>query len=148
MSLFLLDGIFLSGVVVGTLVGAAITAPVTYLIIHSPQKSTSIEAFYKGKQAAIKEISMERLADFRQEGIIRKRYYLVIQERLMHNGLPMSPFWEHKFLISDKLDQSDVLVITEGLSSIAEKLLSISELKSAALGLIRKRFAKAASAAK
>src|SRR5438309_11004790 len=107
--MIVLDRDLLVGLGLGVLTGAAIAVPITYWALMPSKNLNSLQAFYKGKEAAFKEITMERIPGCTQEGIVRKKYYLVIRERLLNNNLPMSPFWEHKFLTAEKLDKDDLL---------------------------------------
>lgn len=85
---------------------------------------------------------MERIPAFTEEGIIRKKYYLVIQERLLHNNLPMSPFWVHKLPLSERLDKDDLVAVTTALTTVADKILGLADLKAMALRRIQSKSGK------
>jgi hypothetical protein len=91
------DSFFLAGLGIGAIAGGGLV----YLTLLPHTKLKTLEASIEARKAAFGEISMERIPGFKQEGILRKRYYLVIQERLLNNKLPISPFWEYKFLVSE-----------------------------------------------
>jgi hypothetical protein len=147
-SMLFSNGDFLAGLGLGALGGGAVSAAIAYWAMVSSTKLRALQAFYDGKQAVLSELRMERIVDHREEGIVRKKYYLVIQERLLNNGLPMSPFWEHKFLISDKLNRDDLLALTNTLATVADKILGLADLRTMASELLKGRAGGALSTKK
>jgi hypothetical protein len=141
-------GHFLSGLAAGVLTGGVIATLITYWLLMPSSRLRSLQAFYEGKQAALSEISMERIVNIRQKGIVRKTRCLVIQERLLNNKLPMSPFWEHEFLIVERLDGDDLAAITGALATVADRILGLADLRTMVLELIKARVGKKLDARK
>ena len=136
-SMLFSNGDFLAGFGLGALGGGTVSGAIAYWATVSSKKLSSLQAFYDGKQAVLSELRIERIVDHREEDIIRKKYYLVIQERLLNNGFPMSPFWEYKFLINEKLNRDDLLALTNALATVADKILGLSDLRAMALELVK-----------
>jgi hypothetical protein len=129
----ILGGSFLTGLGIGAIVGGS----VVYFALLPHIKLKSLQASIEARKAAWGEITMDRIPGFRQEGIVRKRYYLVIQERLLNNKLPISPFWEYKFLVSERLDPDDLTAVTNTLATVADKILGLADIKQVVLDMIK-----------
>jgi hypothetical protein len=128
--------VFLGGLAVATLSGGAVGGSVTYLLAR---RLFSFEFFYKGKESALNEMRLERIPSSAQKGVFRKKYYLVIQERLLFKSLPISPWWEHRLQVSEMLDKDEINAVAKALTSVADKLLEFADLKKMALKAIGER---------
>jgi hypothetical protein len=129
----ILDGSLLTGLGIGAIAGGSLV----YFALLPHIKLKSLEASIEGRKAALGEITMDRIPGIRQEGIVRKKYYLVIQERLLNNKLPISPFWEYKFLVSERLDPDDLTAVTNTLATVADKILGLADIKKVVLDVIK-----------
>jgi hypothetical protein len=127
----------LHGIVLGVIFGAAIAALITYFATVHFTESSSVRAFYEGKEAALGELRMERFVDTSEEGIIRKKHYLVIRERLVYKNIPISPFWEHQLLTNEKLDKEALDALTHTLANVADKLLGLADFRKMALEALK-----------
>jgi hypothetical protein len=117
------------GLALGLLLGAAIAAPATYILTTKFKKLSVAIAFYEGREAGLKEFRVDRVVTPREEGRIWKDYFLVISERLTLHDMPVSPFWEHKIAVAQKLDTKTIQELTECLTKVADKLLGQAGLR-------------------
>jgi len=130
---------FFEGVGLGLLVGVVSATAIAYVLASRFIELKSKVAFYEGKEAAFHEFHIERHPYTVQEGIFRKKYYLLIKERLMLKDIPLSPFWEHKILVAENLDSEAINAVTNALANVADKLLGISDLRKIVLDVLATR---------
>lgn len=131
------DSAFSAGLILGFIAGATIAGLVAYLALVPRMKLRFREGVDEGKQAALGNISMERIPDIACERFVRKKYYLVIRERLLNNNLPISPFWEYKFLLAERLDTDELNAVKDALSTMADRVLGLADLKATVFRLIK-----------
>lgn len=113
--------------------GAAI--PLTYLwTVHRKRlnafeqtlRAERAEAFQQGKDDAMGGFSFERLESTARRGIIWKSTSRVVSERILLNGIPITPFYEYAVQIDETLDPkelghvADAVRISMGLPALTE----------------------------
>ncbi|MFZ0663715.1 MAG: hypothetical protein WAM66_13550 [Acidobacteriaceae bacterium] len=117
------------------LVGFGIAIPLTYLwAVHRHRlnafeetlRAERVEAFQQGKDDAMRGFSFERLESTARRGIIWKSTSRVVSERILLNGIPITPFYEYSVQIDETLDPkelghvADAVRISMGLPALAE----------------------------
>jgi hypothetical protein len=89
-------------------------------------KSEKAASFQQGKEAAIQGLSFEQTVCNSRRGIIWKSTYKVVSERVLLNGIPITPFYEYAVQIDESLDPkelghvADAVRVSMGLPSLAE----------------------------
>lgn len=121
--------------VVWFLIGFGAAIPLTYLwTVHNRRlnafeekmKAETTEAFQRGKDAALDSLTFERLESTSRRGIIWKSTSRVVSERMLLNGIPITPFYEYAVQIDETLDPkelghvADAVRVSMGLPAITE----------------------------
>lgn len=121
--------------VVWFLIGFGAAIPLTYLwTVHHRRlnafeeklKAETTEAFQRGKDAAIQGLTFERLESTSRRGIIWKSTSRVVSERMLLNGIPITPFYEYAVQIDETLDPkelghvADAVRMSMGLPTLSE----------------------------
>jgi hypothetical protein len=116
-------------------VGAGAAIPLTYLwTLHSRRlnaieerlRAEKAESYQRGKDAALEGLTFERFESTSRRGIIWKSTSRVVSERVMLNGIPITPFYEYAIQIDETLDPkelghvADAVRVSMGLPSLAE----------------------------
>jgi hypothetical protein len=127
--------------------GFGVAIPLTYLwTVHRRRlnafeetlRSEKAESFQQGKDAAMQGLTFERFESTSRRGIIWKNTSRVVSERVLLNGIPITPFYEYAVQIDETLDPkelghvADAVRVSMGLPSISEmgvKALTAKALK-------------------
>lgn len=103
--------------VVWFVVGFGMAVPLTYLwTVHHKRlnaftetlRAERVEAFQRGKDDAMQGFSFERLESTSRRGIIWKSTSRVVSERILMNGIPITPFYEYSVQIDETLDPKEL----------------------------------------
>lgn len=103
--------------VVWFVVGFGVAVPLTYLwTVHRKRlnafaetlRAEKAEAFQRGKDEAMQGFSFERLESTARRGIIWKSTSRVVSERILMNGIPITPFYEYSVQIDETLDPKEL----------------------------------------
>ncbi len=103
--------------VVWFVVGFGAAVPLTYLwtvhhkrlnAIEERLRAEKAEAFQQGKDDAMRGFSFERLESTSRRGIIWKSTSRVVSERMLMNGIPITPFYEYAVQIDETLDPKEL----------------------------------------
>lgn len=115
--------------------GFGIAVPLTYLwTVHRRRlnafeetlKAATVEAFQRGKDEAMRGFTFEQSVCNSRRGIIWKSTHKVVSERVLLNGIPITPFYEYAVQIDETLDPSELghvanaVRISMGLPSLSE----------------------------
>jgi hypothetical protein len=107
----------------GVLLGMLIVAPVAYFL---------------GKDAAFAEFKLDQLPPLlTNEGLVRKKFYVTLQERLIYKGIPL-PWWTTKIPVGEKLDEASLTALAKAASIVASISMQPADLK----GLVMKIIAR------
>ena len=71
-------------------------------------KAETAEAFQRGKDAAIAGLTFERLESTSRRGLIWKSTSRVVSERMLLNGIPITPFYEYAIQVDETLDPKEL----------------------------------------
>lgn len=117
------------------LVGIGIAIPATYVwtlhyrrlnAFEETLKAEKAISFQQGKEAAIQGLTFEQTVSNSRRGLIWKSTYKVVSERVLLNGIPITPFYEYAVQIDESLDPkelghvADAVRITMGLPALSE----------------------------
>jgi hypothetical protein len=115
--------------------GFGTAIPMTYLwTVHHRRlnafeerlRSEKAESFQQGKDAAMQGLTFERFESTSRRGIIWKNTSRVFSERVLLNGIPITPFYEYAVQIDESLDPkelghvADAVRVSMGLPALAE----------------------------
>ena len=121
--------------VVWFVVGFGVAVPLTFLwTVHHKRlnafsetlRAEKAEAFQRGKDDAMHGFSFERLESTARRGIIWKSTSRVVSERILMNGIPITPFYEYSVQIDETLDPkelghvADAVRVSMGLPALTE----------------------------
>lgn len=117
------------------LVGIGIAIPATYVwtlhyrrlnAFEETLKAEKAISFQQGKDAAIQGLTFEQTVSNSRRGLIWKSTYKVVSERVLLNGIPITPFYEYAVQIDESLDPkelghvADAVRITMGLPALSD----------------------------
>jgi hypothetical protein len=123
----------------GMLLGGAVGALVAKLLLRAALwegKYREERAYNDGRQAALSEIRVERIPLNTRQGIVFKKRFFVLQERLTLHGLPICPFHEHKFLVAEELDEKELKAVSEAFAAVAANILSVADVRGMVLNVL------------
>jgi hypothetical protein len=107
----------------GILLGMLIAAPFTYIwtsrkfakeetdlaiqgaIANVEKQIFALEGYIKGQDATLAEFKLEQIPLQTNEGLLRKRFYVTLRERLVYKGIPL-PWWITKIPVGEKARRS------------------------------------------
>ena len=116
-------------------VGFCAAIPMTYLwTVHHKRlnafeerlKAARVESFQEGKDEAMRGFTYEQSVCNSRRGIIWKSTHKVVSERIMLNGIPITPFYEYSVQIDETLDPkelghvADFVRVSMGLPALSE----------------------------
>jgi hypothetical protein len=117
-------------------IGFGTAIPLTYLwTVHHKRlnaftetlRAEKAEAFHQGKDDAMRGFSFERLESTARRGIIWKSTSRVVSERILLNGIPITPFYEYAVQIDESLDPKELWHVADAVR-ISMALPALSEL--------------------
>lgn len=115
--------------------GFGVAVPLTYLwTVHNRRlnafeetlKAARAEAFQEGKDEAMRGFTYEQSVCNSRRGIIWKSTHKVVSERILLNGMPITPFYEYSVQIDETLDPkelghvADFVRVSMGLPALSE----------------------------
>ena len=111
----------------GVLLGMFIVAPVAYSL---------------GKDAALGEFKLDQLPPLlTNEGVLRKKVYVTLQERLIYKGLPL-PWWTTRIPVGEKLDEAGLTALAKAASIAATLSIQSADLKGLVMKIISRLLPK------
>lgn len=100
---------FVAGFVVGGAFAYLFTIHIKKLnAVDERLRAEKAESYHQGKLAAKEEISVERNEYIRRHGIFRKQKSMVISERIIFEGIPITPFYDHERPFDEHIDASEL----------------------------------------
>lgn len=117
------------------ILGFGIAVPLTYYwTVHHRRlnafeeklKAVKTEAFQAGKDEAMRGFTYEQSVCNSRRGIIWKSTHKVVSERILLNGIPITPFYEYSVQIDETLDPkelghvADFVRVSMGLPALSE----------------------------
>lgn len=132
-------------VLVGALIGAALGSLITYLLtsrfnlaVDQRIRAEKLESFEEGKIASREEIAVEREVYLRRKGMIKKVKSVVVSERILLGGLPITPFYEQERPFDEHLDADELGTAAD----VVRGLAGLPDLKKMGLRVIQKPLKK------
>jgi hypothetical protein len=125
----------------GILIGMLIATPFTYIwtsrnrdnentelvkrlaVAESKNQVFALEGYIKGQDSTLADFKFQQKLPIQtNEGILKKKFYVTLMERLEYRGIPL-PWWETKIPVSEKLDAASLDAIAK-VASVLSKLVA------------------------
>ncbi len=127
----------------GTLLGSAFTY---FLTIHFKKlnaieeriRAEKLESYHEGRIATKGELTVERNSYVKQKGIIHKVESVVITERILLEGIPITPFYEQEHRVDEHIDARELGLVADKIRVMA----GLPDLTKMGFGVIQKSLNK------
>lgn len=135
---------------IALVVGIGLGSIFTYFVTLHAKKLNAVEerikaekmvSYEEGRLASREELAVEREVYTRRRGLVRKVKCIVISERILFGGLPITPFYEQERPFDEHIDGNELGMAAD----VVRGLAGLPDLKKMGLRVIQKPLKKVLS---
>lgn len=121
---------FFAGVVIGYFMGSRRNAAAdSDDLVDAKIRAAKGEAYKDGQDSVFRDFSFDQHVYPETRGYLFKKEYVVIEERLLYRGIPLTGWMRHRCKLEEHLDEEALKLLAETATAVSPALASRRSVK-------------------